>query len=52
MFWNILKTMQKALKETYNLLNKDGILILEVPAVKFLYDGYDKQLMHFRRDII
>ena len=49
---NVLEHIEndaKALKETYNLLNKDGILILEVPAVKFLYDGYDKQLMHFRR---
>ena len=41
MFWNI--------SEANKLLCDNGLLILEVPAGKFLYDEYDKQLLHFRR---
>lgn len=40
---------EKALSEAYKLLNREGILIIEVPAGKFLYDEYDKKLLHFRR---
>ena len=40
---------EKALNEAYKLLNHEGILIIEVPAVKFLYDEYDKKLLHYRR---
>ena len=38
-----------ALIEINNLLEQNGILILEVPSCKFLYDDYDKKLLHFRR---
>ena len=49
---NVLEHIQddeKALDEAYKMLDKDGLLIIEVPAGKFLYDNYDKQLLHFRR---
>ena len=39
----------EALNEANKLLCDNGLLILEVPAGKFLYDEYDKQLLHFRR---
>lgn len=38
-----------AIKNTFKLLNKNGIIYIEVPAHQFLYDNYDKQLLHFRR---
>ena len=38
-----------ALREANKLLKKDGLLILEVPSGKFLFDEYDKKLLHFRR---
>ncbi len=44
-----IKNDNKALMQAKKLLHKNGILILEVPAAKFLYDNYDKELMHFRR---
>ena len=40
---------EKALNEAYKLLNHEGTLIIEVPAGKFLYDEYDKKLLHYRR---
>ena len=40
---------EKALNESYKLLNHGGTLIIEVPAGKFLYDEYDKKLLHYRR---
>ena len=49
---NVLEHIEndtKALKEANKILCNDGLLILEVPAGKFLYDEYDKQLLHFRR---
>ncbi len=49
---NVLEHIEndaKALKEANKLLCNNGLLILEVPAGKFLYDEYDKQLLHFRR---
>ena len=39
----------KALINAYSLLKPGGILIIEVPAGKFLYDSYDAQLHHYRR---
>lgn len=39
----------KALINAYSLLKPGGILIIEVPAGKFLYDAYDAQLHHYRR---
>ena len=44
-----IKDDLSALNEANNLLIKGGILIIEVPSGKFLYDNYDKELMHFRR---
>ena len=38
-----------AIKNTFKLLNKNGTVYIEVPAHQFLYDNYDKQLLHFRR---
>ena len=49
---NVLEHIEdddKALKEAFRLLDKNGTLIIEVPAGKFLYDNYDKKLLHFRR---
>ncbi len=49
---NVLEHVEndkKALREVNKLLSNNGLLILEVPAGKFLYDEYDKQLLHFRR---
>ena len=40
---------ESALREANKLLKKDGLLILEVPSGKFLFDEYDKKLLHFRR---
>jgi len=40
---------QLALDNVFKILEKNGLLIIEVPAVSFLYDDYDKQLLHFRR---
>jgi 2-polyprenyl-3-methyl-5-hydroxy-6-metoxy-1,4-benzoquinol methylase len=33
----------------YSLLKKNGMLIILVPAYNFLYNRFDKELMHFRR---
>ena len=38
-----------ALLEAYKIINDNGILIIEVPSGKFLYDEYDKKLLHYRR---
>jgi SAM-dependent methyltransferase len=49
---NVLEHVEdddKALAEAYNMLENDGLLIIEVPAGKFLYDDYDRQLLHYRR---
>ena len=49
---NVLEHIEnddKALIEVHNLLEKNGLLLIEVPVGKFLYDEYDKQLLHFRR---
>jgi len=39
----------QALSNAYSLLKPGGALIIEVPAGKYLYDSYDKQLHHYRR---
>ncbi len=44
-----IKDDDKALLEVNKILNNDGILIIEVPSGKFLYDEYDRKLLHFRR---
>ena len=44
-----IKNDDKALLEANKLLEKNGLLILEVPSGKFLFDQYDKKLLHFRR---
>ena len=44
-----IKDDDKALLEANKLLKKNGLLILEVPSGKFLFDQYDKKLLHFRR---
>lgn len=38
-----------ALQRAFNLLKPGGVLIVEVPAGKYLYDAYDAELQHFRR---
>lgn len=38
-----------ALKNIVKLLEKDGMLVLELPAGASLYDVFDKRLKHFRR---
>jgi hypothetical protein len=44
-----IKEDNKALHEVNKILNNQRILIIEVPSRKFLYDEYDRQLLHFRR---
>ena len=39
-----------ALKNAFKLLKPGGTLILEVPAGPSLYDQYDAELNHFRRN--
>jgi SAM-dependent methyltransferase len=49
---NVLEHIENdnlALLEANKLLKENGILILEVPSGKFLYDDYDKKLLHYRR---
>lgn len=40
---------KKALESCYKILNKKGLLVIEVPAMQLLYDNYDKELKHYRR---
>lgn len=44
-----IKDDKRALKNLYNLLKKEGKLILLVPAHDFLYGGIDKAIGHYRR---
>ena len=44
-----IKNDNRALYEASKILHKNGILIIEVPSGRFLYDNYDKQLLHYRR---
>jgi len=40
---------QNEILSAYNRLNKDGNLIINVPAFQFLYTDYDKKIGHYRR---
>jgi hypothetical protein len=40
---------QNEIFNAYNRLNKDGYLIINVPAFQFLYTDYDKKIGHYRR---
>ncbi len=44
-----IESDKKALKNMQKLLKPSGKLILMVPAHKFLYSNFDKELGHFRR---
>ena len=44
-----VKDDQKALENVYKILNKNGRLILIVPALNALYGSIDEKLGHFRR---
>ena len=44
-----IKNDDAALLEANKILNDNGVLIIEVPAGKFLYGDYDKKLKQFRR---
>lgn len=44
-----IKEDKKALENLYSLLNKNGHLILLVPAYRFLYGEIDKNIGHYRR---
>ena len=44
-----IKDDRKALNNMYNILNKDGTLVLLVPNLPILYGELDKKLNHFRR---
>lgn len=44
-----IKNDRKALKNIYKLLRQRGILVLMVPAQKFLYNSIDKSIGHYRR---
>lgn len=49
---NVLEHVQdddRALRNVYNLLKNGGILVLLVPAHKFLYGEIDRFIGHFRR---
>jgi SAM-dependent methyltransferase len=40
---------QNEILNAYDRLNKDGYLIINVPAFQFLYTDYDKKIGHYRR---
>ncbi len=40
---------KKELKDAYDLLNKNGHILIIVPAFNFLYNDFDKSIGHFRR---
>lgn len=44
-----IKNDNKAFKNVYNLLDKEGIFVILVPAHKFLYGSYDALAKHYRR---
>lgn len=49
---NVLEHIEddvRALQRAFNVLKPGGVLIVEVPAGKSLYDSYDAELQHFRR---
>jgi 2-polyprenyl-3-methyl-5-hydroxy-6-metoxy-1,4-benzoquinol methylase len=44
-----IKDDRNEILNAYNRLNKDGYLIINVPAFQFLYTDYDKKIGHYRR---
>ena len=40
---------EKALDEIYRVLKPDGIGVISVPTLKFLFSEFDKQIGHYRR---
>ncbi len=49
---NVLEHIQDdglALRQLYRILKPGGLAALEVPAGPWLYDAYDRELLHFRR---
>lgn len=44
-----IKEDKKALEKSYELLEPNGKILVEVPALPFLYSSHDKFLGHFRR---
>lgn len=44
-----IKDDNRALRNMYNLLGKEGVLVLLVPTQMFLYSEIDKKLGHYRR---
>ncbi|MCD4664844.1 MAG: hypothetical protein K8R68_06190, partial [Bacteroidales bacterium] len=40
---------KEALNHTCNLLEPEGFVIIEVPAIQWLFSEHDKMLGHFRR---
>lgn len=44
-----IKEDAKEIKKAFNLLKKNGTLIICVPAFQFLYTAYDKRIGHYRR---
>jgi len=44
-----IKNDQKAIREVYRVLKKNGALIFIVPAFQFLFSSHDKALNHQRR---
>lgn len=51
-FIHVLEHIERdkaALENTYNLLKKGGLVLIEVPALPWLYSIHDKMLGHFRR---
>lgn len=44
-----IKNDHLELKKAYNLLKKNGTLVICVPAFQFLYSPYDKKIGHYRR---
>lgn len=51
-FINVLEHIEddiSALKTSYRILNKEGKIVIFVPALKFLFSRFDHSIGHFRR---
>ncbi|MEX0813217.1 MAG: class I SAM-dependent methyltransferase [Chitinophagales bacterium] len=51
-FIHVLEHIEKdkaALDHTHSLLSKDGYVLIEVPALQWLFSGHDEMLGHYRR---
>lgn len=44
-----LKDDKKAIDNAYKLLKSKGLILIEVPALPFLYSPHDKSIGHYRR---